>query len=180
MTQTKAPHTDRPQLGDASGQLETQTDEERKFEEYLQSQSAIRDILYMYRELVRFWRGLYEDFGWEDGTFDPLSYIDISDDTGLDSDDLRLLREGSAIKILCNMLLAYGQGGYPAHNSYFMQSVKDAYVAGRFHLVPELEAAVGLGLQSEIALRDRSQDIYRKYVFAYFADLVQDNSPKAL
>lgn len=149
--------------------------DEEEFGEFMGSQYAIRDILYMYRELFA-WRGLYEDFGWEDGTFDPFDYIDISD-AGLSADDLRLLREGSAIKILCDILLAYGQGGYPDYKCYSMERTEEAYRAGRFHLVPELEAAVGLGMESVDALRGVSSKIYRNYIFSYFADLVEKNRP---
>src|SRR5947209_1414312 len=85
-----------------------------EFDDYFAAQRAIRDILFMYRFLAGY-RGLYCDFGWEDGEFDPLAYIDTADHPNLDPDDVRLLREGSAIKVLCYVLQAYGQGGYPMH-----------------------------------------------------------------
>jgi len=150
------------------------TQDEGEFESYQKSQEAVRDILYMYRELLMRGCGLYDDFGWEDGSFDPLSYIDISDDEGFDSNTLRLLREGSAIKILCEMLLYWGQGGYPEHKSYFMESIMQAYQARRFRLVPELEEAVRLGFGSANDLRFLSPKIWRNYIFAYFDDLLDD------
>jgi hypothetical protein len=149
--------------------------DEYDFDEYMASQLAIRDILYMYRELCRY-RGLFEDFGWEDGEFDPFKFVDITEESGLSDDDIRLLREGSAIKILCDVLLGYGQGGYPSHKSEHMQRIEEAFKERRLRFVPELESALGLGLTSAEALYAESNQIFRKFVLGYLSRLAMNAS----
>jgi hypothetical protein len=139
-------------------------------DEYLAAQRAVRDILYMYRFMTSYRGNLYDDFGFEDGAFDPLTYVDVADDE-LGTDDVRLLREGSAIKVICSVLQHYSQGGYPQYVSPAIERIRAALDAGRFRYIPELEQVIRLGLESEDSINQRAGDIYRKYVKGYLHDL---------
>jgi hypothetical protein len=71
--------------------------------------SAIRDILFLYRELTAY-NGYSGDH--DTGTFDPWEFVDSTGEEGWASpDDLNLLHEGSAVAILCWLGDEWSQGG---------------------------------------------------------------------
>ena len=82
--------------------------EEQAFETFLRAERAIKDILFMYYTCVDY-SGLFDDFGTEWGEFDPFEYIDFNHES-LDgySLDIKLLNEGSAIKIACEIFQTWG------------------------------------------------------------------------
>ena len=141
------------------------------YNKYLKAIDAIKDILYMYRELIGY-NGLFDDFGVEDGVFDPTTYIDISpQDVELGDDDIKLLHEGSAIKIICSVLQAWCQGGYPDTVTQYLQDIKKLLGDGRLRHLPELESLLSTAFKSDEDAWDASRPIYEKYVKGYFKTL---------
>lgn len=49
--------------------------QDTSFENYLKAQSALKDILFMYKTLIDY-SGLFDDLGIESGKFDPFTFID--------------------------------------------------------------------------------------------------------
>lgn len=146
--------------------------EDEKFQTLLKAQDALRDILFMYRELAN-WRGLWDDFGWEDGKFEPLEWIDFpADGADLDTEDLRLLHEGSALKLICHMLQSWGQGGYPTLETAYIGQIRHAVTSGRLNHLPELKDVLSDSFTSDAALKERAEEIYDRYVVGYFHRLL--------
>lgn len=171
-----ARHCSRPSRPNPAGAprsdaAEPSDDEEFRF--YQETERARRDLLCLYRSLCDRGR-LYEDFGHEHGEFDPLRFIDLADDAGFDADATRLLREGSAVAVLCRLLEEASQGGYPRHRSAFIERVAEALALGRFAGDRCLEDAVRTGLASPEALFQDAGALFRRYVLGYFEDLVRD------
>ena len=80
---------------------------ENQFEKNQSALNAIKDILFMYKTLVDY-SGLFDDFGYEDGTFDPFVFVNCKqNEYGIDGDEQRLLNEGSAIKLICKVYQAW-------------------------------------------------------------------------
>lgn len=140
---------------------------------------AVRDILYMYVDLVEG----YGNFGHgiEVGTFSPLDFIDaeVIDPPeqgyvlGL---DLGLLQAGSGIALLCGLLDAFddndvtGDIADPA-----IQAAKAAFLAGRLRHLTSIERAFELGLGSDpLAFRRQLTAVYREHVVGYFARLAAE------
>ncbi|WP_444930361.1 hypothetical protein ACJJIF_00795 [Microbulbifer sp. SSSA002] len=145
--------------------------EEQAFEAFLRTESAIKDILYMYYTCVDY-SGLFDDFGTEWEEFDPLEYIDFNHDSlGGYSLDIKLLNEGSAIKLACKILQTWGQGNI--HSDY-MQSVRDLVKSERIDHMPELKTFIKLALHSYPEGNEKSVDIYQKYIVGYFHELTKN------
>lgn len=49
--------------------------QDTSFENYLKAQSALKDIIFMYKTLIDY-SGLFDDLGIESGEFDPFTFID--------------------------------------------------------------------------------------------------------
>lgn len=143
-----------------------------KFEKYRLAQEAIRDILFMYKTLVDY-SGLFEDFGAEDGLFDPAIYVDCgAENLGIDESDAKLLHEGSAIKLICAVFQAWGQGGYSSErDTYCTMKAKTLLAQGRLKHIPDLEHVLNTALMSYDEGKKLSNKIYKKYVLAYFEKL---------
>ena len=128
----------------------------------------------MYRELV-FQSGLYDDFGFEDGQFDPVEFVDIEGECiGMDSDDVVLLHEGAFIKIICNVLQAWSQGGFPQTVTSTIYKYKELLLSERLDHIPELKLFLAKSLNSidEESAWDGADAIYQKYVVGYFKKLL--------
>ena len=155
--------------------------EDECFQRQLSAENAIRDILYLYMTCLNY-QYLYDDIGTEDGDFDPFFYIDCSKEDICFSDiDLRLLHEGSAVKLTCDALQSIGQGGYP-ETSYpklnrYIKRMKAFVGAGRLKHLPKFEHFFILfldptkdGWSDEIGYVAR--DLYEAYVRGYVQSLL--------
>ena len=148
--------------------------EDDKFEDFLKAQNAIRDILFMYRECADY-SCLYDDFGWEDGEFEPLDYIDCSaDDIGMDGLDRQLLHEGSAIKLICHMMQCWGQGNYPQNVNSYTKQIKNAVRLGRLDHLPELKQALEDSFDNIKTIEKKCTALYQKYIVGYFNKLIAE------
>ena len=142
--------------------------EEQKYQRYLQAQDAIRDILYMYKTCVEY-KCLFEDFGLEDGKFDPFVFVDCDPEmVGGDSSDAKLLREGSTIKIVCTILQAWGQGSYPETDTVFTKDAKKLVKSGRLEKYQSQKTFIELSLASYEDTVEKSAEVYSMQVVGYF------------
>lgn len=148
------------------------TIDDEKFQTLLKAQDVVRDVLFMYRELVG-WHGLYDDFGREDGKFEPLEWIDLTaQQVDIDGEDLRLIHEGCALKLICHMLQSWGQGDYPNTETPYIRRIKDAVAAGRADHLPELKAVLQDAFISDAVVWRKSDNLYERYVVGYFHRLL--------
>ena len=133
--------------------------------------SAIKDVLYMYTILHHF-GGFYDDFGAEDGDFDPYLYIDCDyEELRIEIEEAKLLHEGSAIKIICGILFSWGQGNHPQELTYYVEMYNKLKLEQRMEHIPELRDAIQLAIESDDKFWVQSQSLYKKYVLGYFQSL---------
>lgn len=134
--------------------------------------NAIKDILYMYKVLSDY-SGLYDDFGTEDGQFEPSTFIDCnSADYGIDEEDVKLLHEGSAIKLICSVYQAWSQGGYPEIEPASVALAKSLLNEGKLHHIPDLERVLEIALTSINEAQPYFKVVYEKYVIGYLKSLI--------
>ena len=151
----------------------TNLGEDKNFELRLQAEDAVKDILYMYKTCTEYF-GLFDDFGWEDGKFDPFFYVDCPADlAGGEDCELQLLHEGSAIKIACGILQSFGQGG-----DHYPGKAKELIKQNRLSHLPELEEFIKGILESDEKSLSKSPYIYEKYILGYFKRLAEQKQNK--
>jgi hypothetical protein len=131
-------------------------------EDAKRAQDAIRDILYLYRELVAY-GGISGDH--DIGRFDAWEFLDYRGYAI--HGDLKLLHEGSAVALLCDLLDEMEQRGGSS------ERYRDALASGRFDHLPQAKSAIGLGIAGVDELIEASGPVYRDYVIGYLATLVE-------
>ncbi len=144
---------------------------------YQAAYDAIRDILYMYVDLVE----SYEGFGHniERGKFSPLEFVDapvMEPDGYTFGIDILLLQSGSAIALLCELSDAWDEYETWEVKSWpLIPLIKDAYEADRFNHLPEIQKAFNLALGTdEDEFRKQLERVYKKYVCGYFSKLAKN------
>jgi hypothetical protein len=141
---------------------------EPNLEQVHEDQLVIRDILYLYRETTDY-TGISGDH--TTGAFDPWRYLACeADDEWRDHDDALLLRQGSAVALLSDLLDTWDAGGPD-------ESWRSALEAGRFDHLPEARRAVAAGLETEAAMYPHLAVVYDEYVLAYFEMLAREGRP---
>lgn len=79
-----------------------------RYEDWQEAEQAIRDILFLYRELTDY-LGIVGDH--DTGTFQPWKFVDCSVDDGYGGDEAeKLLHEGAAVALLSEMIDWWTQG----------------------------------------------------------------------
>jgi hypothetical protein len=153
--------------------------DEEHFQRHLKAEDALRDILFMYRECLNY-KCLYDDFGTEDGKFDPFFFIDCSEkDAGyMHESDLKLLHEGSAIKLASHALQSMGQGGYPENSYPQIERVRKLFSSKRMAHLPEFERFFELYLhptgETWMEELDKiSMELYNQFIYEYFQSLLR-------
>jgi hypothetical protein len=135
-----------------------------RYEDWQEAEQAIRDILFLYRELTDY-LGIVGDH--DTGTFRPWKFLDCSVDDGYGDDETeRLLHEGAAVALLSEMVDWWTQGSGSNIETY-----RAAIEQGRFDHLPTARAAVVAGLDGEEAMLPYLEAVYDEYVLAYFAML---------
>lgn len=147
---------------------------------------VIRDILFLYWELAtnwgyingdaefggfELWKSLaidgaaYDDGDAEFGGFDRWKWLQCEpdDDVGRSVEDTLLLRQGSAVALLCEMNYEWDH-----YDEVREQVWRVALEAGRFDLLPEARDAVEAGLQGQEEMRKQLDVVYDEYVVACF------------
>lgn len=137
-----------------------------------EAENAIRDILYMYYDLVKSYKGFGHNI--DCGTFNPLNYIDavLEEPHGYTfAIDLELLQNGSAVALLCDLVNMWDEFETSDVKVWpIIAQIKTALVSGRLEHMPELKKAIELGLaNSEEAFREEIVFIYQKQVCGYFS-----------
>lgn len=143
-------------------------------ENYPVAIAAIRDILYMYYDLVE----SYEGFGHniETGNFDPIFFADCylfepkGSTFGI---DVNVLHEGSAVGILCKFSDFWDDHG-TAPEGEFASEVKRILSEGRLDHLPLAEKTIKLAFQDEEKFRDLLDEAYEKYVVQFFKKCAKD------
>jgi hypothetical protein len=137
---------------------------------------AIRDILHLYFDLTDFC-ALHEDAA--RGSFDPWTWLQCEPDhrdgyAWRSCDEALLLRQGSAVALLCGLLEEWSQGR-PDRELW-----RAALEAGRFDHLPEARRVVEAGLSDDPALVGEPQlaTVYDEYVLAFFEMLAREARPR--
>ena len=137
---------------------------------YQLAYAALRDILYMFVDMVESYKGFGHNI--DTGVFSPLDFIDapIFEPPGVTFGiDVALLQNGSAIALLCELLNAWDETGSWKINSHFLYQIRKANEEHRFSHLPEIQEAFDLGFgDDEAAFLDQLQVVYKKYVCSYF------------
>lgn len=140
-------------------------------ENYVLAIDAIRDILYMYYDLVDSYKGFGHSIAY--GNFDPIFFIDcyLYEPEGTTFGiDVSILYEGSAVAILCRLSDYWDEcGGLPEDK--FILEVKRILSEGRIDHLPLAEQAIKEAFQSEEGFRVLLPDVYEKYVAGFFKKL---------
>lgn len=135
-----------------------------RYEDWQEAEQAIRDILFLYRELTDY-LGIVGDH--DTGTFQPWKFVDCSVDDGYGGDEAeKLLHEGAAVALLSEMIDWWTQGSGSNIETY-----RAAIEQRRFDHLPTARAAVVAGLDGEEAMIPYLDAVYEEYVLAYFATL---------
>lgn len=141
---------------------------------YLEAADAIRDILMLYVDLADSTAG----FGHAANVhvrFDPLKFVDAEVDhsTGYYFVDIDLLRQGSAIAILCEFYDLWSEE-QPLSGHMRSEAYETALAAKRFNRFADIEAVLSQAIRRrDMPLDDRWFEealapIYRKYVLGFF------------
>jgi len=143
---------------------------------YQAAYDAIRDILYLYVDMVE----SYEGFGHnlQRGKFLPLKFVDaqVYEPEGYTFGiDLQLLQSGAAIALLCELSDAWDEYETWEVKSWpLITQIKEAKEANRFNHLPEIQEAFDLAFSNnEDSFRNQLMKVYKKYVCGYFNKLAK-------
>jgi hypothetical protein len=127
------------------------------------AQDAIRDILYLYRDLVAY-EGVVGDH--DLGAFDPWEFLQATRyGSWVIDDDLKLLHQGSAVAIICDLVDEMEQ------RRGDIERVRQALESGLFDDLPTAKEALQVGLAGPRQMVDASAPVYREYVIGYLSSL---------
>ncbi len=140
-------------------------------ENYPVAINAIRDILYMYYDLVESYKGFGHNI--ETGSFDPIFFADcyLFEPQGITFGiDVNVLHEGSAVAILCKFSDYWDEHGAVPEGEFALE-VKRILSEGRLDHLPLAEQAIKLAFEDEDRFRDLLDEAYEKYVVQFFKRL---------
>jgi hypothetical protein len=140
-------------------------------ENYLVAISAIRDILYMYYDLVESYNGFGHNIN--TGEFDPIFFADcyLFEREGMTLGiDVNILHEGSTVAILCKLSDYRDESGVLPDNE-FVSQVRRTLSEGRLDHLPLAERAIKEAFENEENFRGLLGEIYENYVVGQFRKL---------
>jgi hypothetical protein len=143
-------------------------------ENYMVAISAIRDILYMYYDLVESYNGFGHNI--DTGNFDPIFFADcyLFEREGISFGiDVNILHEGSAVAILCK-LSDYWDENDTLPKDKFILEVERLLSENRVDHLPLAEQAIKEAFQDEESFRDLLDKVYKSYVLQRFGKLAAD------
>ncbi|BCM93136.1 hypothetical protein IAD21_05024 [Abditibacteriota bacterium] len=143
---------------------------------YPEAEAATRDILYMYRDLIRSYRGFGHNI--DTGTFDPSTFVDA----GLYEEpchslamEMSLIHQGSAVALLCRMSDLWDEiGSEIVNQTDWGKEWRKVLKEGRLDHLPLAKAALMAGFDSEEKLRSLLPTVYTDYIEGYFHRLLQE------
>jgi hypothetical protein len=143
---------------------------------YQEAYDAIRDILFMYVDLVESYEGIGHNV--RRGDFKALDYIDarVVEPEGYTFNiDETLLLPGAAISLLCELSDAWAEfETWDVKRWPLIYETKLAYEANRFSHLPDIEKAVALSFGSnQEAFREQLKLVYEAHVCSYFKRLTK-------
>ena len=153
-------------------------------ENYEEANQAIRDILFLFKELADGYHGFGHaaDYGLR---FDPLKFVDAELGPRFGWGDLDLLRSGSAVAMLCYVYDWWLEES--GLNGEHTAGIREALESGRLGRFPDIEAVLREAFRrNEIPIDDPWFEeavvpVYRNHVLAYFRRLsTQDRARKWL
>jgi hypothetical protein len=131
------------------------------------AEDAIRDILYLYRELVAY-GGVVGDH--DVGAFERWEFLQATTYGGwATDDDMKLLHEGSAVAIICDLIDEMEQRGGDTERV----RLDHALEGGLFDGLPTAKDALKVGFAKSRELLQASKPVYRDYVIGYLLTLVE-------
>lgn len=144
---------------------------------YQEAFDAIRDILYMYVDLIESYKGFGHNI--DRGKFSPLEFVDapVMEPAGYTFGiDIPLLQSGSAIALLCELSDAWDEyETWEAKSWPLIPEIKEANEAGRFSHLPEIQEAFNLAFGTdEKTFREQLERVHNKYVCGYFSKLAKN------
>ena len=139
-----------------------------------QAENAIRDILFMFLDMVRSYSGFGHNV--DCGNFSPLDFIDavVYEPEGYTfSLDIKLLQSGASIALLSILVNAWDEFDSSDVPIWpVIKEIETAYRQGRFSHFPDIEKAIGLGLgDNQDAFRQQLPIIYSAYVRQFFCNV---------
>lgn len=152
-------------------------------ENYQIANDAVRDILFMYRDLIESYAGF--GHGIDTGTFDAVEFlkIDVREQPGSNLDlDIELIRTGAAISILCGLLDSWDEGVAPSDWMGTTGLIGRSYIElsnGRFAFDDLIENAVRSAFDDEQRFLATLRPVYEKHVIGYFKELVKRQESEA-
>jgi len=142
---------------------------------YLEAEAAIRDILFMYRDLILSYRGFGHNVDRIQYNAFEFSHVEVREHKGESLGiDTRLLMSGSAIAIIC-MISDIWDESDPSDLmpcDYF-ERVEDLLNNGGFADFPDLRNVMEVGLKDEAAFRALLPQVYEDYALGYFRELAR-------
>lgn len=145
---------------------------------YGQANQAIRDILFMFVDMLESYGGFGSDL--DTGSFDPFvfarAYVDERPGESL-SIDQHLLVSGAAIAVLCGMLDAWQQEDPDlVPKTPWLKRAAELLQDEALADYPDLEQAIRVGLTDGDAMQDLLPQICAKYVRGYFTRFIEPDS----
>lgn len=145
---------------------------------FKEAQKAIKDILFMYVDLIESYRGFGHNI--EIGQLGKMEFIDVEVDESNNYPfgiDVSLLQSGSAVALLCELSNAWDEHGtWNVKTWSHIMQIKRAYESGRFDVLPkELIKAFSLGFgNDETAFRNQLGTVFRIHVYGYFEKITRE------
>ncbi|GAB5405028.1 MAG: hypothetical protein Aurels2KO_32590 [Aureliella sp.] len=143
---------------------------------YLDADSAVSDILFMFRDMITSYRGFARNIA--SGSYDTVAYmkVEIVQPAGVTySLDQELLETNAGIACLCSLVNAWDEGDHrlvPQH-LYFTR-VRNALDHGAAAKYQPIRLALTAGLQKNDEMRTLLPPVYETYVVGYLQKLIND------
>lgn len=143
------------------------------FEECEKVKSCINQILFMYWDFLRSGNMIADVV--QLGDFDPFEMIDYSTkNTAININDIRLINEASAVKILVEIVQSWMDCG-DVESGRVGGNLEELLKGDRLCKVPEFKKYIGEALVSEKNSWAVSDEVYQQYVVGYFKYLGENN-----
>ncbi|WP_146202825.1 hypothetical protein [Deinococcus irradiatisoli] len=145
-----------------------------------EARQALRDILFLYVDLAESYKGF--GHGIDTGTFDPFRFLDVEAEEPVNPPvDLNLLRQGSAIALLCGVYDLWNEAEDVNIDAPWIERLRNALRQKRFASCPDIEQVMIETLEHHSRFDDpwlgeQVQPLYEKYVAAYFARLAMGHA----
>lgn len=145
---------------------------------FLEAEAAIRDILFMYRDLIRSYDGFGHNI--DVGKFDPFTFIDadLYEISGYSvAMDMSLVHQGSAVALICYVSDLWDEEqGENILQTEYGKKILDACQEGRLNHLPLAKKAILASFESEETFRSLLPQVYSSYVVDYFQRLLQEKN----